>query len=120
MSKWQQANDELIRAQLARENQNEGMARVCSRRAAGFALQGYLTDRGRPISTGNAITLLNDLDIRSITPPEVHSIMDHLLLKVDENYRFPNEIDLLDETKLFIEKLQNLICNEENNGINQD
>lgn len=120
MSKWLQAEDELKRAQMARENHNEGMARVCARRAAGLALQGFLAENGKPASSGNAIALLNDPEIRYVTPPELHEIMNHLLLKVDENYQFPVEIDLLLETQNLIQKLKALSINKENNGNNPD
>jgi len=108
MDHWEQSGSEMEKAQIARQNHNEGMARVCARRAAGFALQGFLTKKGEPASSTNVIVLLNDPVIRAIIPVNLHPILDHLLLKVDENYEFVPEVDLLQETQFLIKELKNL------------
>ncbi len=112
MNKREQAQNELEKAEQARKNNNEGMARVCARRSANFALQGFLQAKNHNISTQNVIHLLNDPEIREIIPASLHVIFDHLLLKVNEDYQFNPEIDLIAETKFLINELQTLILKE--------
>ncbi len=108
MSKWEQANYEIEKAFQVRTNGNEGMARVCARRAAGFAIQSFLEARHLEVPSQNVIHLLNDDQVRAQLPREMVGIADHLLMKVDENYQFDPSIDLLAETKALIEGLQTL------------
>ena len=108
MNYWWQSQDELSKALQARQNQNEGMARVCARRAAGAALQGFFSSTGTPIQSTNAYALLTDPELRLLVPQNLHEIMNHLVLRVDTNYKFPPEIDLLNEVTIFINTLKNI------------
>jgi hypothetical protein len=110
VNKWEQANQEIDKAYSARANGNEGMARVCARRAANFAIQAFLADQKIEIQSQNVILLLNDERIRSLMRPEVLRIFDHLLMKVDANYQFDPSIDLLAETQALIKGLQEQIA----------
>lgn len=65
MNYWNKANEELHYAEQARGFENEGMARVCARRAAGWAIKGYLYDHMLPIPTPTAMDLLQNESIQS-------------------------------------------------------
>ncbi len=106
MNKWEQANFEIEKAFSARSNGNEGMARVCARRAANFAIQAFLADQQMDIQSQNVIQLLNDERVRRLVSPQMVLIFDHLLMKVDANYQFDPSIDLLAETRALIQGLQ--------------
>lgn len=100
---------ELDQAESARSTGNEGMARVCARRAAGIALGEYfhrcgLTGYGTNIH--ERIIFFKSLPISN---DRVEEILDHLLLRVNEDHKLPIEIDLIEETRLLIEYLQNKI-----------
>lgn len=113
MNFWQKANNEIEQASRAREAQNEGRARVCARRAAGQAIQGFFADKGIRVPTINSFSLLNDTSIRINLPAEIHPILDHLVLRVDVDHNLPEGIDLLDETKELISKLKKLCSIED-------
>jgi hypothetical protein len=93
---------ELARADQARLAGNEGMARVCARRAAGIAIREYFTRNHIEITDPSAISLLTRLIQMESTPAEIKSIVDSLLTRVTPDYRLPIPIDLTACTKQLI------------------
>jgi HEPN domain-containing protein len=103
---WQTEIDaELEKATQARALQNEGLARVCARRAAGIAIREYLSRQGiRPPST-SAYDLLNLLKDDPRLSPDLKQIADHLTLRVTEEFKLPVDADLVAEARKFCEDL---------------
>jgi HEPN domain-containing protein len=102
----EQIQKEFERADQARARGNEGQARVCARRAAGIAIRDYLTRKGiRPPST-SAIDLLNLLRDDPLLPPHLKLIVDHLTLRVTEEFKLPVDADLVAEARTLCEELQ--------------
>jgi hypothetical protein len=116
MSYWQTAKEELNKAYQARANQNEGMARVCARRCAGWAIRAYLSAQHIPAPTPNAYALIKDEALREILPAEIRPFLEHLALRVDLNYALPDGIDLLQETTALVDILFNLSSKEGMHG----
>lgn len=94
---------EIEHAIKARSIGNEGMARVCARRAVGIIIGEYLIRHGHTNLTHSAydrISFFNDL-------PEVNQhckeIASHFLLKVNTDHKLPLEADLITEA-LWLEK----------------
>jgi len=116
MDGWQKAKFEIEDAYRARENLNEGMARVCARRAAGAALEAYLSAKNLPVPSHNAFNLLKIEQGSSFLPPNLNLILGHLTLRVDVNHSLPAGVDLLQETTDFINILKNTCPDEESNG----
>ncbi len=96
---------ELNMAEQSHQEGNEGMARVCARRAAGLALRKYITDIGEDRPDLNNFEILSDQKIRKILPAELHTWLDHLSMRVDINHKLPAGIDLIADTRNFIEYL---------------
>ncbi len=93
-------NIEINRAVQARANGNEGMARVCARRAAGIAIAEYLNQLGIK-SPGSSI--IDRLAVFSNLPgvnPAFQEIVSHFITKVDQNHRLPVDADLIKEAIL--------------------
>ena len=103
---WQtEIDSELEKAEQARALQNEGLARVCARRAAGIAIREYLSRQGiRPPST-SAYDLLNLLKDDPRLSPDLKQIADHLTLRVTEEFKLPVDADLVAEARKFCEDL---------------
>jgi len=103
---WQtEIEAELEKAEEARGRGNEGQARVCARRAAGIAIREYLTRRGiRPPSV-SAYDLLNLLKDDPRLTPDLKQIVDHLTLRVTEEFKLPVEADLVAEARIFCQEL---------------
>lgn len=92
-------------AKQARENNNEGRARVCARRAAGIAIRDYLTRKGIPIPNHSAYDLLNLIKEDSLLPPDIKLVADHLTLRVTEEFKLPIDADLVAESRQLCEWL---------------
>lgn len=103
---WQQEIDaELEKARQARARGNEGLARVCARRAAGRAVREYLERRGVHPSSLSAYDLLNEIKTDPQIAPHLRLIADHLTLRVNEDFRLPVNADLIAEAAQFSREL---------------
>jgi hypothetical protein len=116
MSYWQTAKDELKKAYQARQNQNEGMARVCARRSAGWAIRAYLSAQHIPAPTPNAFALIQDEGLRQVLPEAIHTTLDHLAQRVNVEHNLPGEVDLLQETTQLVDTLFELSSTEGSHG----
>jgi hypothetical protein len=106
MSDWQTAFDnEIARAEQARRDNNEGMARVCARRAAGHVVGAYLAQRQLPDPTPSAYDRLRMLCSLPDAPSQAQDAAQHLLLRLTPEHVLPVEADLIAEAR----KLRNAL-----------
>lgn len=106
MEKWREhLAAEFERATSARQRGNEGQARVCARRAAGIAIREYLTRRGRRVTSASAYDLLNALKDDPHLPPDLKPVLEHLTVRVTEEFDLPVEADLVAEARRLCETL---------------
>lgn len=97
---WKIKFDQEMRlAAAARRRGNEGQARVCARRAAGQAVRAYFQHRGLPVGGSSAYDLLQDLLASPNVPEEARQAAGSLILRVDENFKLPQGLDLLREAE---------------------
>jgi hypothetical protein len=96
---------ELLMAENARAVGNEGMARVCSRRAAGIIIKEYTHRKGYSHSGSSVYEQLKWLQSEKKAPPQAHEIATLLLTRVDYNHNLPQEVDLIQETRNLAELL---------------
>jgi HEPN domain-containing protein len=106
MTDWQEKlQKEFELAEQARTRNNEGQARVCARRAAGIAIREHLARQGiRPLST-SAYDLLNLLKDDPRLSPNLKLIIDHLTLRVTEEFKLPVDADLVAEARTLCDEL---------------
>jgi hypothetical protein len=95
---------ELRRAEAARRDGNEGMARVCARRAAGLVAGEYLHRCGLQPS-GSAYDRLRHLSSLPGLSEEVKEVCRHFLVRITPDHELPVEADLIVETRWLREKL---------------
>ncbi len=100
-----QANAELASAEKARSAGFEGRARVSARRAAGIAVRSFLGNQGVPVATASAFDILQFFRDEWETSDEVRQVIDHLLMRVNEDFHLPSQIDLVAETRWLIQTL---------------
>ncbi len=100
-----QLRNEFEKARQARINKNEGQARVCARRAAGIAIRAYLTRKGKQVPNMSAYDLLNLLKEDASLPPNLQLIVDHLTVRVTEEFDLPIEADLIAESRVLCDWL---------------
>ena len=100
-----QVQEELLLAKQSREEGKEGRARVCARRAAGAAAQGYNLQVGYDDRAGNVLESLQAMKQTVNLPERVEKAIDCLLLKVDPDYNLPLDVDLITEAEIVIQFL---------------
>jgi len=106
MNDWKtQIQKEFEKAQQARINRNEGQARVCARRAAGIAIREYLTRKEMLVPSMSAYDLLNLLKEDSLLSPDLQLIVDHLTVRVTEEFKLPYDADLIAESRILCDWL---------------
>lgn len=93
---------EMQAAEHARRNQNEGMARVCARRAAGLAAQEFLKRQGVQLRRGSAYDALKLLSSFPGLPPELHTAAAHLTQTVSREFTLPQDVDLIADARNLI------------------
>lgn len=106
MTAWRpQIQQEFKRAAIARLHGKEGQARVCARRAAGLAIREYYARRGQTFPTSSSYELLTLLQDDPRISPDLKLAAAHLTLRVNEEFRLPVDVDLLEETRKLCEGL---------------
>lgn len=103
---WQiRFTEELRQAKAAREAGNEGMARVCARRAAGIAAGEYLRRHSLTLSNPSAYARLKFLIQLPQTPPAVQEVINHFLLRINPDRSLPIQADLIAEARWLANEL---------------
>lgn len=96
---------ELAQAEAARLIGNEGKARVCARRAAGIVARLYFEQREIPVRSGSGYDQLRNLSELEDVSIDIRRVIGHFLLKVDETYHLPADIDLIAEARWLARQL---------------
>ena len=106
MTDWKEKlQKEFERAESARAGGNEGQARVCARRAAGIAIREYYARRGYRVRTPSAYDLLQMLVNEPQLSSELKRSATYLTLRVNEEFKLPFDVDLLDEARNLCDEL---------------
>ena len=91
---------ELQYARAARQSGKEGRARVCARRAAGWAVSAQRANEGeRPQS---ALQSLRALESDETAPLELRKAAGRLVVQVDEQHELPHSKDPLEDANLIV------------------
>lgn len=93
---------ELTMARRSRREGNEGRARVCARRAAGFAVQRHLQKKGILTEEVNAYQALLHYRGQPELTAEVSEALAWLTARVDHDYQLTEGVDLIQEAEVVI------------------
>jgi hypothetical protein len=88
---------------MARLDGNEGMARVCARRAAGIIIGEYLNRLGYSRLTDSAYDRLSMFNTLTGVDQKYKDIVNHFIIKVNQDHTLPLEADLISEV-MWLEK----------------
>lgn len=88
---------EINLAIKAREEGNEGKARVCARRAAGQVIGEFLRRNGYPKEKSSVYARLQYLLALKNISPRAREAAYHLLLKITPEHTLPVDVDLIEE-----------------------
>ncbi len=105
MNHLAEINLELEHARQARRRGREGQARVCARRAAGIAARLYLERIGGTVRTPSAYDVLKLIQEDTSLPLNLRQAAERLTLRVDEEFKLPPEVDLIEEAQILCEGL---------------
>ena len=97
---------EFLTARQALKDGNEGMARVCARRAAGAAITYWLQQQQRTGWGVDAMSQLRNLQQDPSIPKDVQNAAARLIAKITENSPFST--DPLNDSTLIIRHLMNI------------
>ncbi len=101
---------ELEAGKRAQERGNEGMARVCARRAAGWAVKAFLEEQGIPLPAKSSFQRLLYLKDSDLLPRESRESIERLTLSLEKDDTqgksyWPLDVDLLDEARQLVQAL---------------
>jgi len=102
---------ELVLARTSDNQGNQGRARVCARRAAGWAVQEYLVQQGEPVSSPSTFDHLKYLAQKEGLAPRIYQALHRLTIKLekdslDDEAYYPIEgVDLIEEAHWLAEEL---------------
>ncbi|MHC1784505.1 MAG: hypothetical protein AB9891_17415 [Anaerolineaceae bacterium] len=102
MPEYTPAWDYLIKAVSSRREALEGQSRVLCRLAAASAIKNYLADRNRQIPAGNAYEALLEFSQTASLPSDIKEALNHLSMRVDQDYNLPDGIDLISDVEKLI------------------
>jgi hypothetical protein len=88
---------EIKHAQAARLSGNEGMARVCARRAAGALVGEYFKRRGVDTVSASAYDRLRDLCEAPGVTPQIIDTANLFLSRVTPEHNLPVQANLISE-----------------------
>lgn len=103
---------ELARGDAARQAGFVGRARVCARRAAGAAIREYLELKGIPAPGPGVMDLLQAASELTGFPEGSSQTIQRLLMRVDEDFSLPDQIDLLADARWLAQELENQSGND--------
>ena len=82
---------------------NPGRARVCARRAAGWAIRAWYQAHAGPGWGGDAVTQLNRLRADLAVPEALRAAAERLTTKVDHKHQLPFTDDPLEDARAIVE-----------------
>lgn len=83
----------------ARAVGNEGMARVCARRAAGVVVRAYYAARGRDLPGTSVLNHLRALGSAPDEPESVREVARHFSLRITPEHELPEDVDLVADVR---------------------
>lgn len=102
---------ELKLAAQSQVKGNEGKARVCARRAAGWAIMEHLQQQGISLGNNNALDHIKYFAAQAGHSPQIAAVLHHLLVKLEKDSResdayYPIQgVDLVREAQWLVEEL---------------
>jgi len=103
---WQKRFErEMAVAAQARDQGNEGKARVCARRAAGIVANEYMKRQGVSTPNATAYDRVRLLANWPNIPAGVSEVVEHMTTRVDMDYRLPEDVDLVADARWLAETL---------------
>ena len=108
MSRHEQIEQELAKAATGLREGNDGLARVCARRAVALGAQAWVTRGGRKTGPADAMNQLRKIQQEEAFPLEMREAAQRLLTKVTERDQAPVSTDPIADARLILAHLDQL------------
>lgn len=105
MNRSEQIEHELTKAAKGLHNGNDGLARVCARRAVALAAQHWAEQRHLPTWQGDVMHQLRQIQDETMFPVSVRKAAQRLLTKVTEQAQLPMTTDPITDARIIIDHL---------------
>ena len=105
MSRFEEIEQELTKAAKGLHNGNDGLARVCARRAVAIAAQHWAEQRHLPTWQGDAMHQLRQIQEETKFPVSMREAAQRLLTKVTEQAQLPMTTDPITDARIIIDHL---------------
>jgi uncharacterized protein (UPF0147 family) len=105
MNRSEQIEQELARAVKGLQDGNDGLARVCARRAVALASQHWAEQRNLPTGKGDAMHHLRQIQEETTFPVSVRAAAQRLLTKVTEQTKLPMTTDPITDARIILDHL---------------
>ena len=105
MSWREQIEQELVKASEGLKNGNDGLARVCARRAVAMAAQHWAEERNLRAWQGDAMHQLRQIQGETTFPLSVREAAQRLLTKVTEQAQSPMTTDPITDAHIILHHL---------------
>jgi len=105
----EQIERELTAARQALKDGNDGLGRVCARRAAGAAITWLLREHPHPDWGTDALRQLQHLKDDKSFPPDVRQAALRLTTKLSDKFRYPFSTDPLGDARIIIDYIRELL-----------
>ncbi len=108
---------EIAAARQAAREGNAGKARVCSRRAAGAAIAGYLALHPGIDWGSDALGRLQRLKDLEAFPGDIRAAAGRLTTRITENFQYPSPADPVADASLIADHFIRLMNEEAPGGV---
>lgn len=109
MSRHEQIEQELGKAATGLREGNDGLARVCARRAVALGAQAWAKRGGRKAWPADAMNQLRKIQQEEAFPLEIREAAQRLLTKVTQRDQAPVSTDPIADARLILAHLDQLI-----------
>ena len=104
---WQeQVEQELRKAAEGLQSGNDGLARVCARRAVAVAMHQWVAQQDRLASQGDAIHQLRTIQEHPTFPLSIKEAAQRLLTKVTDQERLPMTTNPITDARIILDHLK--------------
>lgn len=105
MSRSEQIEQELTKAAKGLQNGNDGLARVCARRAVALASQHWAEQQNLATWKGDTMHHLRQIQAETTFPLPVRAAAQRLLTKVTEQTQLPMTTDPITDARIILDYL---------------
>ena len=100
---------EFADARAARQQGNEGRARVCARRGAGFAVAWLCKSKGQDVRENDSLKLLKSVQNDQLLALEVRKASARLTARITADFKYPFPTDPLDDARIIVDHIKGLV-----------